>query len=201
MMKTIADNSFASLTIPNTDGSIVVDNSLIASPSIQSVVGRTSSPFVYQSSDRVWTVDGTLPQQHSTSIPIDDYNVLAKNKVYKIIKSLMNFYRKNKKDYKINFDNYYRIGGNFLTIKPTGAIQIDIISEKDNDPIKTEPIPQIIDSILNDCVVKFLNSHAEEFMELVESEVKADLIKSAKEKKDYMKDELDLIGDIIKMED
>lgn len=183
-------------TIPNTNGNVAlgcnnkiyttaVDNSIAAG----SIIG--SCDFGYHTAMPTYTSPYDLQERHKT---------------YKILSSVMSEYKKHKKWYDITIcggssNNIYLIPNEAITIKINTSLGISFFNNKENKIENVGRISEQSSEILQDCIVEFLQKHAEEFMELVVENVKKDVIKYAKQEGDRIKDQLEFVEMIEKMED
>ena len=78
---------------------------------------------------------------------------------------------------------------------------ISFFNNKENKVENIGRISEGASGILQDCIVEFLQKHAEEFMELVVDNVKKDVVQYAKQESAKIKDQLEFVEMIEKMED
>lgn len=146
------------------------------------------------------TIAGQLPGYHTTRPAYNIINgrfaLMEKHKVYKKFSSLMNNYRKNKKEYEINVHDYFVMGSDIIQIKLDTPISISFINKKTNSQEKICKLGDYSNDVLSSCVAKFLDEHSEEFMELIEEELKKDMKEFAKQESKRMKESMELV-DII----
>lgn len=186
-------------TIPNTTGSIVVNRN-----NYVTAVGTSASNSIDAGSLAYPTVHDF---GYHSSIPTynNPYDLQERHKTYKILSSVMSEYKKHKSLYNIIFsggssNNLYMIPNEAITIKMNTSLGISFFNIKEN---KTENIGRISENaseVLQDCIVEFLQKHAEEFMELVVDNVKKDVIQHAKQESEKIKDQLEFVEMIKDME-
>lgn len=186
-------------TIPNTTGSIVVNRN-----NYVTAVGTSASNSIDAGSLAYPTVHDF---GYHSSIPTynNPYDLQERHKTYKILSSVMSEYKKHKNLYNIIFsggssNNLYMIPNEAITIKMNTSLGISFFNIKEN---KTENIGRISENaseVLQDCIVEFLQKHAEEFMELVVDNVKKDVIQHAKQESEKIKDQLEFVEMIKDME-
>ena len=146
------------------------------------------------------TISGQLPGYHtvrSTDCFSARYALMEKHKVYKKFSSFMNEYRKHKRDYEIKIHDYFVMGNEVIQIKINTPISITFMNKKENKTEKICSLGDFSNDLLSTCVTKFLDKHGEEFMELIEEELKKDVKEYARQEGERMKESLELV-DIIK---
>ena len=177
-------------TIPDTTGSIAVNrNNYVSAVGTSSMI--SSPEFGYHTTIPTYT---------------NPYNLEERHKTYKILNSVMSEYKKHKKWYDIRIcggssNNIYMIPNEAITIKMNTSLGISFFNTKENKVENVGRISEQSSEILQDCIVEFLQKHAEEFMELVVENVKKDVIKYAKQEGDRIKGQLEFVEMIEKMED
>lgn len=187
-------------TIPDTTGSIVVNRN-----NYVTAAGTSASNSIDASSL-------TYPSVHDfgyhTVMPTytNPYNLQERHKTYKILNSVMSEYKKHKKWYDIKIcggssNNVYLIPNEAITIKMNTSLGISFFNTKENKNENVGRISEQSSEVLQDCIVEFLQKHAEEFMELVVENVKKDVVQYAKQEGDRIKDQLEFVEMIEKMED
>lgn len=183
------------LVIPNTNGTIgaiAVDNSIDASGSWGQITGDCGGPIY-----------ATGYQSSSTRIE-NVYSLQERHKTYKIISATISEYKKNKKNYTLGVGNYYSYcisKESGLSFKINTTIDITLFNKTEQRTEKICNVSQYASPIFENCVMKFLNDHAEEFLELLESETKKDVINFAKEEGQKLKDQLEFIEELEKIGD
>lgn len=180
-------------TLPITNGNVIINKNS------KSYVTAVDGSFIYP--------DGCDFGYHSTTstytIP---YDLQERHKTYKILNYIMSEYKKHKKMYDINICggskkfSLYTLQNEAITIKMNTTLGISFFNNKENKIETIEKISDYASDILQDCVVEFLDKHSEEFMELVVSNVKRDVIQYAKQEGKKIKDQLEFVEMIEKME-
>ena len=146
------------------------------------------------------TITGQLPGYltvRSTDCFSVRYALMEKHKVYKKFSSFMNEYRKHKRDYEIKIHDYFVMGNEVIQIKINTPISITFMNKKENKTEKICSLGDYSNDLLATCVTKFLDRHGEEFMELIEEELKKDVKEYARQEGERMKESMELV-DIIK---
>lgn len=192
------------VTLPEVDGSIP-EGSVITFDNSD----NSKSYYVAKNSfgnslvcDRFDTdaITGQLPGYHTIRPASDSisgrFALMEKHKVYKKFSSLMNNYRKNKKEYEIKVYDYFVMGNDIIQIKLNTPISISFINKKTNSQEKICNLGDYSNDVISSCVTKFLDKHSEEFMELIEEELKKDMKEFAKQESQRMKENMELV-DII----
>lgn len=184
-------------TIPDTTGSIVVNRN-----SYVTAVGTSASNSIDAG---IHAYAGPSLGYHSP-VYTNPYNLQERHKTYKILSSVMSEYKKHKNLYNIiisggSSNNLYMIPNEAITIKMSSSFGISFFNNKENKNENIGRISENASEVLQDCIVEFLQKHAEEFMELVVENVKKDVIKYAKQEGDRIKDQLEFVEMIEKMED
>lgn len=182
--------------LPNASGSIVTSNN-IASQTELTYASNSLDASVYVSDFGYHT---------KTSTHVDLYDLQERHKTYKILDSVMTEYRKHKNQYDINICggsktfSVYTLPNEAITIKLNTNLGISFFNNKENKIETIEKISDYASGILQDCVVEFLDKHSEEFMELVVSNVKRDVVQYAKQEGKKIKDQLEFVEIIENME-
>lgn len=187
-------------TIPDTTGSIVVNRN-----SYVTATGTSASNSIDASSL-------VCPSVHDfgyhSSIPTynNPYDLQERHKTYKILSSVMSEYKKHKNWYNImifggSSSNLYMIPNEAITIKMNTGLGISFFNNKENKNENIGRISKNASDVLQNCIVEFLQKHAEEFMELVVDNVKKDVIQHAKQESEKIKDQLEFVEMIKDMED
>jgi len=88
-----------------------------------------------------------------------------------------------------------------ITIKMSSSFGISFFNNKESKNENIGRISENASEVLQDCIVEFLQKHAEEFMELVVDNVKKDVIQHAKQESEKIKDQLEFVEMIKDMED
>jgi len=184
-------------TIPDTTGSITVNRN-----SYVTAVGTSASNSI-DAGIHAYAGSGF---GYRSPVYTNPYNLEERHKTYKILNSVMSEYKKHKKWYDINIcggspNNIYMIPNEAITIKLETSLGISFFNNKENKVENVGRISEGASGILQDCIVEFLQKHAEEFMDLVVDNVKKDVIKYAKQEGDRIKDQLEFVEMIEKMED
>ena len=184
-------------TIPDTTGSIVVNRN-----NYVTAVGTSASNSIDAG---IHAYAGSGFGYHSP-VYTNPYNLQERHKTYKILNSVMSEYKKHKKWYDINIcggssNNVYLIPNEAITIKMNTSLGISFFNTKENKVENVGRISEQSSEVLQDCIVEFLQKHAEEFMELVVENVKKDVVQYAKQEGDRIKDQLEFVEMIEKMED
>lgn len=183
-------------TLPDTSGCLVQANSDAYSyvkidPSHQWVDNQITGT--------IWAGGYHAPSSSLTSY--SKFALSEKHKVYKIFSSLMNTYRKDKRKFEIRVNDNYSIGNSSIRISMEhNPISITFFNKKEN---QTEVICSIGDSqneVLAECVSKFIEKHAEEFMYFAEEELKKDLKEFAKKERGRLEESMEYVDMIKDME-
>lgn len=183
-------------TIPDTTGSIAVNRN-----SYVTAVGTSASNSI----DAGMCVYSGPSFGYHTGAYTTPYDLQERHKTYKILSSVMYQYKKHKRQYDINIcggspNNIYMIPNEAITIKLDTSLGISFFNNKENKVENVGRISEGASGILQDCIVEFLQKHAEEFMELVVENVKKDVVQYAKQESAKIKDQLEFVEMIEKME-
>lgn len=183
------------VTIPDTTGSIAVNRN-----NYVTAVGTSNSIDA-----GIHAYAGSGFGYHSP-VYTNPYDLQERHKTYKILSSVMYQYKKHKHQYNINIcggspNNIYMIPNEAITIKMDTNLGISFFNNKENKVENIGRISEGASGILQDCIVEFLQKHAEEFMELVVENVKKDVVQYAKQESAKIKDQLEFVEMIEKMED
>lgn len=182
-------------TIPDTTGSIAVNRN-----SYVTAVGTSNSIDA-----GIHAYAGSGFGYHSP-VYTNPYDLQERHKTYKILSSVMSEYKKHKSLYNIiisggSSNNLYMIPNEAITIKMGTSFGISFFNNKENKNENIGRISENASEVLQDCIVEFLQKHAEEFMELVVNNVKKDVIQHAKQESEKIKDQLEFVEMIKDMED
>ena len=181
--------------IANIQANPTVDNTLCYNAATNSIVvpDGWGSP--------VGQIVGGYHSGYSSSSQIQ-YNLMERHKTYKIISDFMKEYKKNKKKYKIEVNDTYSMSNySLMTIQMHTTLIINLLNLTTNKYENMESIDQKAYPIVEHCIVKFLNDHAEELMESIHKAIKTDVVEFAKKEGVKIKEELELAEIIQNLED